>query len=189
MIKFSETEMNVDNGRPEYSTKIGGDTMEVFEAIKNRTSIRKYKPEKISKEKIDILIEAGRLAPTAANKQKYKLVIVDDEDIKKRLGVACNNQTFVGTASHVIAGTVDQDWKWKKVDLAIVFEHIVLEALELGFGTCWIGAFSEKEVKKILDIPENIKVVAMLTIGAPDEIPKHSSRKKVEEIVSYNKYR
>jgi nitroreductase len=162
--------------------------MEVFETIKNRTSIRKYKPEKISKEKIDILIEAGRLAPTGANKQKYKLVIVDNEDIKKRLGVACNGQTFVGTASHVIAGTVDPDWKWNQVDLAIVFEHIVLEAQELGFGTCWIGAFNDKEVKQILEIPENVKLVVLLTIGIPDEPAKHSSRKSAEELVCYNKY-
>ena len=162
--------------------------MTVFETIKNRTSIRKYKSEKLTREQLDILIEAGRLAPTAANKQRYKLVIIDNEDIKKRLSVACNNQTFVGTASHVIAGTTDQDWKWNQVDLAIVLEHIVLEAFELGFGTCWIGAFNEKEVKKILDIPENIKVVALLTIGVPDEVPGHTSRKKVEELVSYNKY-
>lgn len=162
--------------------------MEVFDAIKNRKSIRKYKPEKISKEKIDILIEAGRLAPTAANKQNFKLIIVDNEDIKKRLIVACNNQKFVGTASHVIAGTTDPDWKWNQVDLAIVFEHIVLEAFELGFGTCWIGAFNEKEVKKILEIPANIKVVALLAIGFPDETPEQSSRKMVEDIVSYNKY-
>ena len=162
--------------------------MEVFETIKNRTSIRKYKQEKISKEKMDILIEAGRLAPTGANQQRFKLIIVDDEDIKKRLSVACNNQTFVGTASHVIAGTTDQDWKWNQVDLAIVFEHIVLEAFELGFGTCWIGAFNENEVKKILNIPENVKIVALLTIGFPDETPEHNSRKAVKDIVSYNKY-
>ena len=158
--------------------------MDVFEAIKNRRSIRKYKHEQIPKEKIDILIEAGRLAPTAANKQRFKLIIVDNEETKTRLGVACNNQTFVGTASHVIAGTVDPDWKWNQVDLAIVFEHIVLEAFELGFGTCWIGAFNENEVKKILNIPENIKVVALLAIGLSDETPAPRHRKAVEEIVS-----
>lgn len=162
--------------------------MKVFETIKNRTSVRKYKSEMVGKEEIDMLIEAGRLAPTAANQQRFKLVMVDNEDIKKSLSVACNNQTFVGTASHVIAGTTDQDWKWNQVDLAIVFEHIVLEAKELGLGTCWIGAFNEKEVKKILEIPENIKVVALLTIGVPDEIPEHTSRKNVKDIVSYNKY-
>ena len=162
--------------------------MDVFDAIKNRTSIRKYKSEQISKDKIDILIEAGRLAPTAANKQKFKLVIVDGTDTKKRLAVACNNQTFVGTASHVIAGTVDPDWKWHQVDLAIVFEHIVLEAFELGLGTCWIGAFNESDVKKILNIPENIKVVALLTIGFPDESPKHTPRKNIDSIVIYNTY-
>lgn len=162
--------------------------MEVFETIKNRTSIRKYKNEKIPKEKIDILIEAGRLAPTGANKQKYKLIIVDDEDIKKRLGVACNGQTFVGTASHVIAGVVDPDWRWNQVDLAIVMEHIVLEAQELGFGTCWIGAFNDKAVRITLNIPDNVKLVALLTVGIPDEPPVHSSRKSVEELVCYNKY-
>lgn len=162
--------------------------MEVFEAIKNRRSIRKYKNEQIPKEKIDILIEAGRLAPTAANKQKFKLVIVDNDEIKKRLGVACNNQTFVGTVSHIIAGTVDPGWKWNQVDIAIVLEHIVLEAFEQGFGTCWIGAFNEDEVKKILNIPESIKVVALLAIGFADETPGPRPRKTVEEIVSYNKY-
>ena len=162
--------------------------MEVFEAIKNRRSIRKYRQEQIPKEKIDILIEAGRLAPTAANKQRFKLVIVDNEEIKKRLGVACNNQTFVGTASHVIAGTVDPDWKWNQVDIAIVLEHIVLEAFQLGFGTCWIGAFNEEEVKKILNIPENIKVVALLAIGFADEAPAPRARKAAEEIVSFNEY-
>jgi nitroreductase len=163
--------------------------MEVLETIKNRTSIRKYTSEQITKEEMDILIEAGRLAPTAANQQRFKLVIVDDEEIKKNLSVACNNQTFVGTASHVIAGTADQDWKWNQVDLAIVLEHIVLEAKELGLGTCWIGAFNEEKVKKILEIPENKKVVALLTIGIPDEIPEHTSRKNVEDVVCYNRYK
>jgi nitroreductase len=166
----------------------GENIMDVLKTIQNRTSIRKYKNEKISKEKIDILIEAGRLAPTGANKQKYKLIIVDDEDTKKRLSVACNGQTFVGTASHVIAGTVDPDWKWNQVDLAIVMEHIVLEAQELGFGTCWIGAFNDKAVKEILEIPDSVKLVVLLTIGVPDEPAKHSSRKSVEELVCYNKY-
>lgn len=162
--------------------------MEVFDAIKNRKSIRNYKSEQIPKEKLDKLIEAGRLAPTAANKQKFKLVIVDDEDIKKRLAVACNNQAQVGMASIVIAGAVNPNWKWHAVDLAIVFEHIVLEAVELGLGTCWIGAFSEIEVKKILDIPQGVKVVALLTIGYPDESPGGPMpRKPVEELVSYNK--
>ena len=162
--------------------------MEVFEAIKNRRSIRKYKSGQIPRGTIDKLIEAGRLAPTAANKQRFKLVIVDDTDTKEKLAIACNDQMFVGTASSVIAGTVDQDWKWNQVDLAIVFEHIVLEAFELGLGTCWIGAFNEEEVKKILNVPRNIRVVALLTLGYPDESPESRPRKAVKEIVSYSKY-
>ena len=162
--------------------------MEIFEAIKNRRSIRKYKTGQIPRDTIDILIEAGRLAPTAANKQRFKLVIVSDTDIKEKLAIACNGQMFVGTASNVIVGTVDKEWKWNQVDIAIVLEHIVLEAFELGLGTCWIGAFNEEEVKKILDIPTNIKVVALLTLGYSEEFPERRPRKSVNEIISYNRY-
>lgn len=162
--------------------------MEVLEAIKNRVSIRKYKKDSIEKEKLEKLLQAAILAPTAANKQRFKYVIVDHNEIKARLAVACNGQAFVSTASHVIAGVVDQDWKWNQVDLAITFEHIVLEATELGLGTCWIGAFKEDEVKSVLNIPADKKVVALLTIGYPDESPDHTPRKKLEELISYNKY-
>ena len=162
--------------------------MEVFEAIKNRRSIRKYKSGQIPRDTMDKLIEAGRLAPTAANKQRFKLVIVSDTDIKEKLAIACNGQKFVETASNVIVGTVDQEWKWNQVDLAIVFEHIVLEACELGLGACWIGAFNEEEVKKILDIPRNIRVIALLTIGYADEYPETRPRKSTKEVISYNKY-
>lgn len=159
----------------------------VIETINKRRSIKVYKDKIVEKEKIDELINAAIQAPSAANKQKFKLVIIDDTDIKKRLAVASNNQTFVGTASHIIAGT-SETWKWDQVDIAIAFEHIVLQAVELELGTCWIGAFKEEEVKKILNIPEDKKVVALLTVGYPGESPDKKSRKDVKEIVSYNRY-
>src|SRR3990167_7285008 len=100
--------------------------MQTFDVINKRRSIRTYKDEPIEKEKIDRLIEAARLAPTAANRQKFKLVIVDykEKDLKKRLALACDGQQFVGTASNVIAGVSEPDYKWYQVDLAIVLEHI-----------------------------------------------------------------
>lgn len=164
--------------------------METFEAIYTRRSIRMYKDEPIEKEKIDKLIESARLAPTAANKQKFKLVIINYEetDLKKKLAIACNEQQFVGTASNIIAGVSEPDYKWDQVDLAIVLEHIVLEAVELGLGTCWIGAFKEAEVKKLLKIPKDKKVVALLLIGYPAESPPIRPRKNAAELVSYNQY-
>lgn len=164
--------------------------MQTFETIYKRRSIRVYRDQPVEKEKIDKLIEAAILAPTAANRQKFKLVIVDyeEKDLKKRLAVACNQQHFVGTASHIVAGISEPDYKWHQVDTAIVLEHIVLEAVELGLGTCWIGAFKEDEVKKILKIPEDKKVIALLVIGYPAESPPSEPRKGASELVAYNQY-
>jgi len=162
--------------------------MGVFDTIKDRRTIRAYKGEIIPKEKLEKLLEAARLVPSAANRQNWKFIVVENEQIKNRLVTACNNQAFVGTASHVIAGIGDPTQKWYKVDLAIALEHIVLEAVELGLGTCWIGAFNEDEVKKILKIPQDKKVVALLTVGVPAESPSARPRKTLEEIVAYNEY-
>ena len=162
--------------------------MSIFDTIKDRRSIRTYKGERISKDKLDKLLETARLAPSAANRQNWKFIVVEKEQIKNQLVTACNNQAFVGTTSHVIAGIGDPAQKWHQVDVAIALEHIVLEAVELGLGTCWIGAFNEDEVKKILKIPQDKKVVALLTVGIPAESPAARPRKTLEEIVAYNEY-
>ena len=164
--------------------------MQTFETIDKRRSIRVYKDQPVEKEKMDKLIEAARLAPTAGNRQKFKLVIVDyeEKDLKRTLAVACNQQHFVGTASNIVAGISEPDYKWHQVDTAIVLEHIVLEAVELGLGTCWIGSFKEDDIKKILKVPEDKKVVALLVIGYPAESPSSRPRKDVSELVSYSKY-
>ncbi|AKB80752.1 Nitroreductase family protein [Methanosarcina barkeri 3] len=162
--------------------------MGIFDTIKDRRSIRTYKSERIPQEKLEKLLEAARLAPSAANRQNWKFIVVENEQVKKQLVTACNNQAFVGTASHIIAGIGDLSQKWHQVDLAIALEHIVLEAVELGLGTCWIGAFNEDEVKRLLRIPQDKKVVALLTVGIPDESPTARPRKTLEEIMSYNEY-
>lgn len=154
----------------------------------DRRSIRTYKREHIPKDKLEKLLETARLAPSAANRQNWKFIVIENEQIKNQLISACNNQAFVGTASHVIAGIGDPTQKWHQVDLAIALEHIVLEAVELGLGTCWIGAFNEEDVKKILKIPQDRKVVALLTVGVPAESPSARPRKALEEIVTYNEY-
>lgn len=162
--------------------------MGVFDTIKDRRSIRTYKDERIPKDKLEKLLEAARLAPSAGNRQNWKFIVVENEQIKNQLVTASNNQVFVGTASHVIAGIGDSAQKWHQVDLSIALEHIVLEAVELGLGTCWIGAFNEEEVKKILKIPQDKKVVALLTVGVPAESPAAKPRKALKEIVAYNEY-
>jgi nitroreductase len=162
--------------------------MGIFDTIKDSRSIRTYKGERISKDKLEKLLEAARLAPSAGNGQNWKFIVIESEQIKNQLVTASNNQAFVGTASHIIAGIGDPDKKWHQVDLAIALEHIVLGAVELGLGTCWIGAFNENEVNKILKIPQNKKIVALLTVGIPAESPTARPRKTLEEIVTYNEY-
>jgi nitroreductase len=162
--------------------------MSIFDTIKDRRSVRTYKGERIPKDKLEKLLEAARLAPSAGNGQSWKFIVIESEQIKNQLVAASNNQAFVGTASHIIAGIGDPDKKWHQVDLAIALEHIVLGAVELGLGTCWIGAFNENEVNKILKIPQNKKIVALLTVGIPAESPTARPRKTLEEIVTYNEY-
>jgi len=162
--------------------------MGVFDTIKDRRSIRTYKGKRIPTDKLEKLLKAARLAPSAGNEQHWKFIIVENEKIKNQLVTASNNQAFIGTASHVIVGIGDPTKKWHQVDLAIALEHIVLEAVEIGLGTCWIGAFNEDEVNKILKIPQDKKIVSLLTVGIPAESPAAKPRKALEEIVAYNEY-
>ncbi len=163
--------------------------MEVLETVKKRRSVRKYKNLIVPEEDIEKIMEAARLAPSAANGQNWKFVIIYDPNIKKLLIPACGNQEWVGSCSHVIAGVVDPNLnRWYQVDIAIALEHIVLEATELGLSTCYIGRFTEESVKSILKIPQDKKLIALLTVGYGDESPDPRPRKKLREIMSYNQY-
>jgi len=166
--------------------------MELAEAIRRRRSIRKYLPRKIENDKLDRVLEAGRLAPSAKNLQEWKFIVVRDDGRRKRLAEAAKGQTFVGEAPVVIAACATvTDYVMTcgqltyPIDLAIAVEHIVLAAAAEGLGTCWIGAFYEEEVKKVLNIPPEIRVVALLPMGYPVESPAPRPRKEMDEIVAF----
>jgi nitroreductase len=158
--------------------------MDVFEAIRVRRSIRKYRPEAIPDEKLQMILEATRLAPSAGNRQPWRFVLVQDTERKKTLAEAANNQMFLADAAiiAVAVGDPDVSAKWHEKDTMIALGHMVLAATALGYGTCWIGAFDEDAVKLLLKIPEKMKVVALLPIGIPDEKPAARPRKKPSEI-------
>jgi len=158
--------------------------MDVFEAIKVRRSIRRYRPEPIPEEKLVKILEAARLAPSAGNRQPWRFVVVKDPEKKKELAKASRNQMFIADAGVVIVALADPraSARWYKLDTMIAVEHMVLEAVELGLGTCWIGAFDEEAVKKIIDAPHELSVVCLLPIGVPDESPSARPRKKPNEI-------
>jgi nitroreductase len=169
--------------------------MDLAEAIKKRRSIRKYLPRKVENDKLDRVLEAGRLAPSAKNLQEWRFVVVRDEGRRKRLAEAAKGQTFVGEAPVVIAACATvTDYVMTcgqltyPIDLAIALEHMVLAAAAEGLGTCWIGAFYEEEVKKILNIPPEVRVVALLPLGYPDESPHPRPRKEIGEIVAFESW-
>ncbi|MFH1714350.1 MAG: nitroreductase family protein [Candidatus Nealsonbacteria bacterium] len=169
--------------------------MEILEAIKQRRSCRQYKSDPVPEEKLNRILEAARLAPSARNSQSRKFVVVKGEEKRKELMKAANNQDFVGQAPIIIiCVSTDPDNIMScevptyAVDLSIAADHMILQATSEGLGTCWIGAFSQVEVKRILKIPENCKVVAMFPLGYPADIPKEKSRKELEEIVSFETF-
>jgi len=143
--------------------------MEVFEAIQKRKSVRAYAPTPVPKEKLERVLEAARLAPSARNAQPWYFIVVTDEEKKKRIANSGRFAKFLVDSPIVIVGCGDSraSPKWHMIDVAIAMQNMVLAATEEGLGTCWIGSFDEGLVKELLKIPEQFKVVALLAIGYP----------------------
>jgi nitroreductase len=150
--------------------------------------VRKYTSEEIHKHDLEKMLEAARLAPSGMNLQPWEFIVVLDQKTKYMLVSACNGQGFVGEAAAIICGVDDPSAKWARVDLAIAMEHIVLQATELGYGCCYIGAFSKKNVKDILCIPEQKDVVMLMTLGWPAERPAAAPKKSMGQVVYWGKY-
>ena len=162
--------------------------MNVKEAIAQRLSIRQYDEVSIPHEDMETLFKALQLAPSASNRQNWEFVFVGDPELKRRLVPACFHQRFVGECSYLIAGVVDPAQKWHQVDITIALTNFTLQATELGYGTCWIGAFNETEIKEILEIPRHKKVMICMAFGMPrgKHVPK--GRKAIEEFIFLNRY-
>ena len=127
--------------------------MEVMTAIRGRRSIRKYRPREIPTEVLEEVLEAGRLAPSAGNRQAWELIIVTDKGTLGELVPACKNQQFVGECSAFLAAVEVPGQRWSMTDLTIMMDHLTLAAHEKGLGTCWIGAFDKDAIGKLLGVP------------------------------------
>lgn len=167
------------------------------EVIKARRSIRRYKPTPISDEILRRILGAARLAPSANNAQPWKLIVVRDEDMKLKLTQACNNKKWMAEAPVIVVacGFPDEADSYLggymnsfSIDVAIALDHLVLTASNEGLGSCWIGRFKEEKVKDLLDIPYDVKVVALIPLGYANEEPEHSGRKHLSDLVCYDKF-
>ncbi|MFH0939112.1 MAG: nitroreductase family protein [Planctomycetota bacterium] len=169
--------------------------MNVMEAIRQRYSVRAYQDRDVEPAKLEILFEAARLAPSASNRQEWRFVVVRDKIARKALQVAGNNQEFISKAPVVLACCAETDRHVMRcgltcypIDVAIAIDHITLAAVELGLGTCWIGAFDAAAVRRILRIPETVEVVELLTVGYPADQLRSKKRLGLTEIVKYDTY-
>jgi nitroreductase len=162
--------------------------MDITTAIRTRRSIRKYKRKEIPESVLKELLEAARLAPSAANRQAWELIVVTDPKLKAELVPVCKNQKFVEDCSVFLVAVEDPEQKWSRVDVTIMMDQVTLAAHEKGLGTCWIGAFDKDKVAELLGVPANRTVAVCLTVGYPDESPEARPRKPLEELVHQNHY-
>jgi nitroreductase len=178
---------------------------EMLELIRKRQSDRSYSDKAVEKDKLERIIEAGRMAPSACNAQPWKFIVVDDPELLSRLAVAASAKllgmnSFVGQAPLQIVvvrekanmssriGATVKNKDYSLIDIGIASENICLQSAAEGLGSCMIGWFDEKMVRKILHIPASKRVELIITIGYPAKEHRDKKRKPPEEISSTNKY-
>jgi len=168
--------------------------LEVNEAIKNRRSIRKYEKKIVEKEKLMKVLEAGRLAPSAMNRQPYAFVVISDIETIEKVSSACN-QKWDAPIIIVVCAFPEESWvredgeEYWKADVAVAVNNMSLQAFAEGLGTCWIVAFKEERIKEILGIKPEARVVVMTPLGYPAEKKGPvKNRKTIDELVHYERW-
>lgn len=173
--------------------------MDVFEAIRKRRSIRAFTQEDVSKEEVEKLLDAARYAPSAGNIQPWEFIVIRDFRTKRKLSMAALDQTFIEEAPVVIVVCANEMRSSRRYgsrgatlyclqDTAAATQNMLLTACALGLGTCWIGAFHEEEVRKILNIPSGVRPVAIIPVGHPRFSREARNKRALSEIVHYETY-
>ncbi len=181
--------------------------MALLDLLKNRKSVRDFLDRPVEREKIMMCLEAARLAPSACNSQPWKFIVVDDIQLKNRLcqaafgGVYFIN-SFCKTAPVIVViisekprflakiGGMFRGTKYYLIDIGIAGEHFILQAEDLGLGTCWIGWFNERAVKSTLNIPQRKKIDMLIALGYYDreKVRSEHGREPMDKIASFNSY-
>jgi nitroreductase len=164
--------------------------LDTVDAILARRSVRAYEPMPVADEDLARILEAVRQAPSARNYQPVHFILVRDPELKRRLASACNEQHWMAQADIIVAALAwpDVSPKWHVVDTAIALHTLVLVATSLGYGTCWVGSFVEREVKALLGIPDDARVVALTPLGRRAERPDARERKPLSALFSQDRF-
>ena len=174
--------------------------MQFYDVIRNRTSVKKFKGDEISEEKLDNIINAAMMSPSWKNKTSYKFILVDDNAKKSMIADCIINETqdaaesvrqapmtAVIVADPSVSGKL-AGREYYLVDSAIAMEHFILAATEEGYGTCWIASVDEELIRQALSIPNNFRVVGLTPIGISSETKPHNPEKDIKEHVYLNSW-
>jgi nitroreductase len=165
--------------------------MDFSELVKTRRSVRKYAHKPVEEGKLAAILEAARLAPTAANKQPFRLFVVQGETLKQKLATAAGAYRWLASAPVILVACGIPEKAWKRedgydaleTDVAIVVSHVILQAADLGLGTCWIADFSPQVVREALSLDEDLVPLALTPLGYPIDQPSPKRRRPLSELV------
>ncbi len=166
-----------------------------LELARRRYSVRSYKPDPVEKEKLERILEGGRLAPTAVNLQPFQLIVIRTANRKAELLRIYSKKWFVQPPIVICAcGLPGKSWvrkdgkNYNDVDVAIVMDHLILAATAEGLGTCWIGAFDRAAAREVLGLPEDVEPIALTPLGYANDRPPEKKRKPLAELVRYERW-
>lgn len=173
--------------------------MEYSEVIEKRYSVRKYSEKPVEKEKLDKVLNAGRIAPTAGNSQRQRILVVQSKDALERMHT-CTPCHFDAPVVLLVCYTRNEnprkgEWSngdFGRVDASIVLTHMMLQAADLGLGSCWVGMYKQELLRECFNIPDRYEILSIMPIGYPAEDAeprdKHYERLPIEDTVFYDTF-
>ena len=166
--------------------------MDFQDLIRKRYSVRAYKSDPVEDEKLQQVLEAARLAPTAANKQPFQLIVIRTAGREEELGRIYKAKWFVQAPLVICAcGVPAQTWvrmdgkNYNDVDVTIAMDHLILAATDLGLGTCWIAAFDPAAAREVLGLPDGVEPIAFTPLGHPAQQAPARKRKPLSDLLRY----
>lgn len=163
--------------------------MVAVQKIISLQSIRSFKSKQIDENILKNILEAARHAPSVHNIQPWHFIVVLDNEIKNELSKG--QARFIEQSAFIVVGCGDphESPRWYEIEVAIAMQNMVLAAWIQGIGSCWVDLGNEEKIRKILGIPDKLKIVSLVAFGYPDKIPKLTWKKSMSEIVHYNKFK
>jgi len=169
--------------------------MEFSKLIAERYSVRAYKPDPVPEEVLQGVLEAARLAPTAANRQAFQFIVIHMAGREAELRRFYNREWFVGAPLIVcVCALPDRAWtrsdgvNYGIVDATIAMDHLILAATDAGLGTCWVAAFDPAVAREVLGLPDDVEPIAFTPLGYPADQPRPKTRQPLSELVRYERW-